>query len=855
MKSEKCKVKSVKCKVKDASALTARDIDQVSGLHGRIDLRIAPGYFRALPICILHFSFFIIHSSSWSAHSIANAADQDQSGMPSINDVHTFLTEHCLDCHSADDPKAGFRVDNLPSEFDDAESFARWLKLFHKIDSGEMPPKDVDRPPQPDLDRVSKWLRQSLVTADRKRQQRDGRVVLRRLNRYEYEQTIRDLFSIDVDLKELLPEDSTSHGFDNIGEALNVSSVLMERYLEAADVALDAAIVTGLRPETTVKRYFYLDEKRVNKHKSYKQLDDAVVFFSNPYSPTEIGQFRARTPGQYRIRVSAYAHQSDSPVTFRVYGEDARGSYLGGYFDAGQDPTIVELTMRLGLRKTVKVVPYGTRVSKWNDAANEKGPGLAAQWVEIEGPLSEQWPPESHQRVFGDLPIEVLNSAEIKRNRRLEPLREVVSSNPEHDARAILSRLLMKMFRRPVDDDQMQPYLSIILSELKAGLTFQNAVRFGLKAALCSPEFLYLQEQTDSGRELDDFQLAARLSYFLWSTLPDDELLRVAGDGTLSEPSVLRSQTERLLNDPRSVALTKNFLGQWLGLREIDETSPDRILYPEFDELLKVSMVRETELFFEELLKHDLSVLNFIDSEFTIINERLARHYGIDNVRGQEFRRVSLEADSKRGGVMTHASVLKITANGTNTSPVLRGVWLLDKLLGDPVPPPPANVPAVEPDIRGATSIRDQLAKHRQDESCAVCHRKIDPAGFALENFDVIGGWRENYRSVGDGERVAVEVNGRNVRYKRGPAVDAGDVLPDGRRFSGIDEFRSLLLNDKERIARGIADQLLTYSTGGPVQFADHEQVENIVKRVATKNYGLRSLIHEVVQSSIFRNK
>jgi len=848
-------VQNKKCKVKDAGAVAGRNLDPANDLHRRRHRRITRGVFRVCPIFIFHLSLLILHSSSWSSHSAIKAADQATVGTSPINEVRSFLQKHCHDCHGADDPEAGFRVDDLSAEFDQRDSFSRWLKLFHKIDSGEMPPKDAVRPTPAEVNQVSNWLKKTLVDADRRRLDRDGRVVLRRLNRYEYEQTIRDLFAIDVDLKELLPEDSTSHGFDNIGEALNVSSVLMERYLEAADVALDAAIVTGSQPESSKKRYFYLDEKRVNKHKSYKQLDDAVVFFSNPYSPTEIGQFRARTPGQYRIRVSAYAHQSESPVTFRVYGEDARGSYLGGYFDAGQDPTVVELRMRLGLRKTVKVVPYGTRVSKWNDAVNEKGPGLAAQWVEIEGPVNEQWPPESHRRVFGDLPIEVLNSAEMKRNRRLEPLREVVSSNPERDARAILNRLLTKMFRRPVNDDQMQPYLSIILGELDAGVTFQNAVRFGLKAALCSPEFLYLQEQTDSGRELDDFQLAARLSYFLWSTLPDDELLRVAGDGRLSEPAVLRSQTERLLNDPRSVALTKNFLGQWLELREIDETSPDRILYPEFDELLKVSMVRETELFFEELLKHDLSVLNFIDSEFTIANERLARHYGIAGVRGQKFRRVSLEDDSKRGGVMTHASVLKITANGTNTSPVLRGVWLLDKLLGDPVPPPPANVPAVEPDIRGATSIRDQLAKHRQDQSCAVCHRKIDPAGFALESFDVIGGWRENYRSVGEGERVAVEVNGRGVRYKRGPSVDAGDVLPDGRRFSGIDEFRSLLLNDKDRIARGIADQLLTYSTGGPVQFADHEEVQNIVKHVAANNYGLRSLIHEVVQSSIFRNK
>ena len=847
-------MKSEKCKVKNEGWMTV-----VLGLAETSARQRQPTprdqRTSRLPLFIFHFSLFILHSSTFLVALPIDAADLVAAETPAFSTARDFLTNHCLECHGSDDPEAGFRVDNLSSEFEDADSFARWLKLFHKIDSGEMPPKDADRPPQADVERVSKWLRQTLVDADRKRQQRDGRVVLRRLNRFEYEQTIRDLFAIDVDLKELLPEDSTSHGFDNIGEALNVSSVLMERYLEAADVALDAAIVTGLSPETKSKRYFYLDQKRVNKHKSYKQLDDAVVFFSNPYSPTEISQFQARTPGQYRVRVSAYAHQSDSPVAFRVYGEDARGSYLGGYFDAGQKPTVVELTMRLAFRKTIKVVPYGTRIAKWNDAANEKGPGLAAQWVEIEGPLYEQWPPESQHRVFGDLPIEVINTAEMKQNRRLTPLREVVSSNQEVDARAILERLLPKMFRRSVSDEELKPYFDSVRSQLDAGTTFHNAVRFGLKTALCSPEFLYLQEQPGSGRELNDFQLASRLSYFLWSTLPDDELLRLASEGKLQDAAVLRAQTERLLNDRRSEALTKNFLGQWLELREIDETSPDKVLYPEYDELLKISMVRETELFFEELLKHDLSILNFIDSDFTIINQRLARHYGIANVRGQEFRRVMLGPESRRGGVMTHASVLKVTANGTNTSPVLRGVWLLEKILGNPVPPPPANVPAVEPDIRGAVSIRDQLAKHRQDDSCGTCHRKIDPAGFALENFDVIGGWRENYRSVGEGERVNVEVGGRTVRYKRGPAVSAGDVLPDGRRFAGIDEFKELLLEDKDQITRGIAEKLLTYSTGGPVQFADHEEVDAIVQRVTVKDHGLRSLIHEVVQSRIFRNK
>ena len=769
--------------------------------------------------------------------------------------LRPVLLTFCQDCHGPSDQQGGFRVDELSASLSDPGHFADWLGVYRKLEAGEMPPKGEPRPKPAQMKEVLAALRSGLLSADRARQKREGRTVLRRLNRYEYENTIRDLLAIDVDLKELLPEDTAAHGFDNIGEALNVSSVLLERYLEAADKALDAAIVTGPRPEIQKGRYSYLDERRVKGHKSYKKLDDALVFFSAGYSPTEINQFRTKAAGEYRVRVSAYAHQSDEPVTFRVYGADDAGTFLAGYFDAGAKPTVHEMTVRLGFRKTIRVVPYGTRITKWNQAASEKGPGLAVQWVEIEGPLIDQWPPESLSRVYGELPFEVVNAEEMKRNRRLTPVREAVSTKPLSDAKTLLERFLGRAFRRPVDEETLQSYLDLVETQLNAGSSFHNAIRFGLKAALCSPDFLYLQEPSEGGGELDDFQLASRLSYFLWSTLPDEELLNLARAGKLREPAVLRKQTERLLNDPRCRALTENFLGQWLDLREIDFTTPDRVLYPEFDELLKISMVRETELFFEELLKKDRSVSNFIDSEFAILNGRLARHYGIEDVKGQVFRSVPLKPDYNRGGVLTQASVLKVTANGTNTSPVLRGVWLLEKLIGEPVPPPPANVPAVEPDIRGATSIRDQLAKHRADDSCSTCHRRIDPAGFALENFDVIGGWRENYRSVGEGRTVDTQIDGRRVRYKRGPAVDSGDVLPDGRRFGGIAEFKKLLLEDKDQIARAVAEKLVVYSTGSPIQFADTEEVNAIVKRASAKKHGLRTLIHEVVQSRLFRSK
>jgi Protein of unknown function (DUF1592)/Protein of unknown function (DUF1588)/Protein of unknown function (DUF1585) len=367
---------------------------------------------------------------------------------------------------------------------------------------------------------------------------------------------------------------------------------------------------------------------------------------------------------------------------------------------------------------------------------------------------------------------------------------------------------------------------------------------------MISPEFLFLREKPG---KLDDFALASRLSYFLWSTMPDEELLTLAEKHKLSDPDTLRRQVERMLDHPKAVALTENFLGQWLGLREIDFTEPSHILYPEFDHLLKVSMIRETELFFAEVVKHDLSLTNFVDSDFTLLNGRLAKHYGIPGVYGWEFRKVALPRDSHRGGVMTMASVLKVTANGTSTSPVLRGAWVLDRILGTPPSPPPEGVAALEPDIRGATTIREQLAKHRNVPTCAACHAKIDPPGFALESFDVIGGWRENYRTSGNGESVTVD--GRRMPYHKGKKVDPSDVMSDGQRFRNIDDLKQLLLSDEHRLTRSLASKLIVYATGGMGQPADKAGIDAIVRKVREKKYGFRTLVHEVVQSKLFQNK
>jgi hypothetical protein len=319
---------------------------------------------------------------------------------------------------------------------------------------------------------------------------------------------------------------------------------------------------------------------------------------------------------------------------------------------------------------------------------------------------------------------------------------------------------------------------------------------------------------------------------------------------------VLRGQVDRLLNSPKANAFTINFTAQWLSLKDIDFTTPDQKLYPEFDELLKISMVEETQQFFKEMLCEDLSVMNIVDSDFLVVNERLAKHYGIDGVEGQEFRKVTLPADSVRGGIMTQASILKVTANGSNSSPVIRGVWVLENIMGTPVPPPPPNIPAVEPDIRGTTTLREQLAKHRNIDSCAICHVKIDPAGFALENFDVIGGWRDDYRTLGEGRRPDVKrapFTHDWVSYKLGRPVDATGQTPDGQPFNDIRRFKELLADDVDQITTGLTKKLLTYSMGRTVGFSDRPAIMEIVKKVSNQQYGLRSLIHEIVQSPTFQ--
>jgi mono/diheme cytochrome c family protein len=766
--------------------------------------------------------------------------------------VRPFLVRHCGECHGKERPKGDFRLDRLSPDFADPAARERWRSVREQLDAGAMPPRAKARPPEKEVRAVSRWIGGRLEAAAARRAA-EGRVVLRRLNRVEYENTVRDLLGVTIDLKDLLPPDGSADGFDNVGSALHVSSFLMERYLEAAEAALNVAIANGPRPKLVKKRYSCKDERhvKVTTERVFRPLDDGLVFFSSsPWQAVVLGQFYPPDRGRYRFRISASGFQSrGKPVTYRVDAGlmlMAGKTHLVGYFDAPADhPNGVEFVEHLEARNTIRILPYGLASAQAVHkvgADDYRGPGLAVGWVEVEGPLHDAWPPASHRRIFGDLP----QAPVAGRPGRVE----VVSKAPLADAERVLRAFARRAFRRAVTDEDVRPFLALVRAKLAEKRSFEQAVRAGLAAVMVSPGFLFLRERPG---KLDDFALASRLSYFLWSTMPDPELLALAERGRLGEAGTLRRQVERMLKSPRARALTENFVGQWLGLRDIDFTVPSHLLYPEFDDMLKASMVNEAHLFFAELLKNDLSLTNFVASDFTMLNGRLAKHYGIPGVDGWEFRKVKLPPGSHRGGVLTMAGVLKVTANGTSTSPVTRGVWVLERILGTPPPKPPAGVPAVEPDIRGATTMREQLARHRQVASCAACHARIDPPGFALESFDVIGGWREHYRTTGNGKPVVLD--GRRMPYLRGPKVDPADVLPDGRKFADIDELKQLLLKDKDQLARALAEKLLTYATGGAPEPADRPDVEAVVRKVREAGYGLRTLIHEVVQSRPFRHK
>lgn len=606
-------------------------------------------------------------------------------------------------------------------------------------------------------------------------------------------------------------------------------------------------------------------------------------------------------PGMYRLRVSVWGFQWENArpnpcsapqaAVLRAHEEGKQqegGRLLSSFTAPSLQSNEGEIFTWLQAHESIVFDPVsipwlGLRIGQIaGRGVKHKGPGVAIDWFEIEGPIYNTWPPDSHKNVFGDLPIKVLSEqsdvvpprrekirslggylpnfyADIPPSERKPPLETVQSLDPVNDARRLLGAFLPRAFRRDVGEDEIDPYLDLFKKRIAAKDCFEDAMRRVYVAILTSPEFLFVPGDATEDAILfsnnPQFALASRLSYWIWNGPPDEALLASARARALARPGVMRAQIDRLLADPRSQRFYEDFTGQWLELNRIDETTPDPVLFPEYRFLLHQGMAAETPAFLRELVMQDLPVRSLLKPGFAMLTQRLAEHYGVPGVEGVEVRKVPVQVDGLRGGLLGHASILKLTANGTTTSPVKRGVWVCDRLLNDPAPPPPPGISSIDPDTRGTTTVREQLDRHRSNASCAACHAKIDAPGFALEAFDPVGGLRERYRSNGKGD-VPPE-KGRTawkVDYKLGPQVDPSGTLRDGRGFRDPAEFVSLLAADDEKLARAFVSHLSRYATGAEVSFADREKVQRIVDATKASGYGLRSLLHALALSDLFRN-
>jgi hypothetical protein len=602
-------------------------------------------------------------------------------------------------------------------------------------------------------------------------------------------------------------------------------------------------------------------------------------------------------PGHYRLRLSLWGfHWNKGAVepspgsqaaVLRAHAEGHQqegGRLLGTFTARSLAPEEHEITTWLEAHESIVFDPVsipwrGLQIRQIGGrTAKHVGPGVALDWFEIEGPINDTWPPESHRRLFGDLPIGAWpegSSAtpparaairhtpgylpavqQLSARDRAPPLETVQSHAPEEDARRLLAAFVPRAFRRPVQPAEIEPYVALVATRIAAHDCFEDALRRASVAILTSPEFLFhpadVPAHVPTGGAADLFTLASRLSYWLWNSPPDESLVAAAGDGSLGDPAALHGQIDRLLSDPKAARFIDDFTDQWLELRRIDETTPDRQLYPEYSFLLHEGMVAETRAFLRQLIADDQPIRALVDPDFTMVTQRLAEHYGMAGVDGVEVRRVSLPPGSRRGGILSQAAIHKLTANGTTTSPVKRGVWVMDRLFDDAPPPPPPGVAGVDPDTRGTTTIREQLAQHRSDPSCAACHAKIDPPGFALECFDPVGGYRDRYRSTGRGDPAPQPPPGLwFARYRLGPPVDASGSFTDGRPFAGVDDMKRLIAADPRSLARSFTAHMIRYATGADITYADRRTIEEILDEAAPTQFGFRSLIHAIAASPL----
>jgi len=804
------------------------------------------------------------------------------------------IEQSCIDCHDADTHKGGLDLTALKYDLNDSAEREYWVRVHDRVEKGEMPPK-VEDMAAADRAALLKSLDAALYTADHAEVLANGRGPLRRLNRDEYEQNLRDILHLpDLDIRDILPEDREGFRFNKTTGMLDMSRVQLTAYLDAAEAALRAAMATEPAPPPVTKKrrmgtdlfpgtgtfgnreamFFARDNEAIDwdKKKDKDEIKAAakdetieMALFRSaswPYlgTPRDVV---AKVAGRYKVRFSARAvlqqpgftllpAKQPVPMTFRTRkpaGVDIINEVRadGGVIDIQPEKQVYETTLRLragesfeysvlGLPMPLAMNPNGSAPSYRYPPFPEGGqPGVAVQWLEVEGPLSpESWPPPSNHVLFDDLGI------------------DVKPKNVKDDAKRLLQRFVKLAAREPVSEEDLQMFDSLIQQRLDKGAPFSEAMLAGYKAFLASGDFIYLREPASAD---DHFAISSRLSHFLTNSRPDARLLDLAQGKRLRDAKTLREETLRLVADDSFQRFVKNFTDYWLGLRHLRRDDPDIRLFPEyrFDEYLVESMERETRTFFTAMIRENYPATSLVKTDFVFANDRLAEHYNLPPITGSAMRKVSLPAGSPFGGLLTQGAVLKVSANGTNTSPVVRGAWVMERLIGKPPPAPPPSVPAVEPDIRGAKTIRDLLALHTKEKSCASCHAKFDPVGLALENFDILGGWRTRYRGIEEGDRVTgIDRAGHDFSYTLASNVDPRGKLIDCREFTNINDLKAILAADPRQLARNLLHQFSVYATGTPVRYSDRREIESMLDACAKDGYRVRDLMLALVGSEIF---
>jgi hypothetical protein len=819
--------------------------------------------FSGVLICIGVFTF------GPNAESAVQTPPQNDSTFEKA--VQPFFAKHCFACHSDERQTADLSLEAFKTAASLSADRGTTKLIIEKLNSGAMPPAKMPRPNPEELAAVTKWLStlvgsEPVKSAPAPVAEADAsRVTVRRLNRIEYDNTVRDLLDVDLHLSDSFPQDDSGYGFDNIGDVLSLSPVLMEKYLSAAEKISRTAIFGSEQLKPTLVRLHSPERSRPPELTPLTEYDLSGLTLPNALHTT----YRFPVDAEYVIRahLGGVRPAGSAPIQLALWidGREIQSlnfdpAGVASFTNSAERQELWGMTQEFRTRITAGDHWLAVTIPHLYEGlpASYKGPNpsklpvppapvfkhapdltpkeIEEERKEFEKRLAEVIPANSAH--IGSLelggPYAVTQGSPSKLQKEIQACSQLKGKQQAKCERNFIEGLLTRAYRRPVAASEVTQLTKLVDQVEKDGGTFAEGIATSLQAMLLSPNFLFRIERAQKA-PLTQHELASRLSYFLWSSMPDQALLAEANRGKLNQPATLEAQVRRMLRDPKAHALVENFGGQWLQTRKLESVKPDRKRFPEFDEYLRLSMQQETELFFQSIMQDDRSILDFIVADYTFLNERLARFYKIPNVTGTEFRKVTYPADAHRSGLLGQAGILTISSYANRTSPVIRGKWVLDNIVGTPPPPPPPDVPNLdEAKIGSSSSLREQLEQHRKNAICASCHERMDPLGFGLENFDAIGGWRTK-----DGQF----------------AINASGTLPDGRTFDGPEGLKMILKSQPDAFAECLTRKLLTYALGRGLESDDDAAVKSIVKNVASEDYRFSSLVMEIVKSEPFQKR